>query len=89
MNLGPIQPPIQWVLGVKQLEFEADPSPLPSAEVKECLELYLHSPNTPSRYGALLKKAQGQLFLRYPIEYCIDKLSYFMFIHVLYINKPE
>jgi hypothetical protein len=34
--------------GVKRPEREADYSPPSSAEVKECLELYLHSPNTPS-----------------------------------------
>jgi hypothetical protein len=32
--LGPIQPPIQWVLGVKQPGCEADHSPQWSAEVK-------------------------------------------------------
>jgi hypothetical protein len=32
-----------------------------SAEVKECLKLYLHSSNTPSWRGAHFKKAQGQL----------------------------
>jgi hypothetical protein len=59
-NLGPIQPPIQWVpgalsLGVKRSERETDHSPPPSAEVKECMELYLYSPNTPSWRGAQLK----------------------------------
>jgi hypothetical protein len=49
--LGPTQPPLQWVrgalsLGVKRPEREADHSPPSSAEVKECVELYLHSPNT-------------------------------------------
>jgi hypothetical protein len=48
MALGPNQPPIQWVsgalsLGVKRLRREADHSPPSSAEVKECVELYLHS----------------------------------------------
>jgi hypothetical protein len=48
--LGPIQPPIQWVpgalsLGKKRPGCEADGSPQSSAEVKECVELYLHSPN--------------------------------------------
>jgi hypothetical protein len=33
---------------------EADHSPPSSAEVKECLELFLHSPNTPSWRGAQL-----------------------------------
>jgi hypothetical protein len=42
---------------------EADHSPPPSAEVKEWVELYLHSPNTPSWHGAQLGGAQGQLFL--------------------------
>jgi hypothetical protein len=51
--LGLTQPPIQWVpralsLGVKWPEREADHSHLSSAEVKECVELYLHSPNTSS-----------------------------------------
>jgi hypothetical protein len=38
--------------GVKRQEREADHSPPSSAEVKECVELYLHSPNTPSWRGA-------------------------------------
>jgi hypothetical protein len=47
--LGPSQPPIQWIpgalsLGVKRPGCEADSSPPPSAEVKERVELYLHSP---------------------------------------------
>jgi len=46
--LGPTQPPVQrvpWVLsvGVKLPGREADQSPPSSAEVKECVELYLHS----------------------------------------------
>jgi hypothetical protein len=50
MALGPTHPPIQWVagtlsLGLKQPEREADHSPPSSAKVKECVELYLHSPN--------------------------------------------
>jgi hypothetical protein len=49
--LGPTQPPIQWVtgapfLGIKRPGREVDRSPPSSAEVKECVELYLHSPNT-------------------------------------------
>jgi len=45
-GLGPTQPPIQWVLGalssgVKQLEHEADHTPLSSAKVKVwCLVKY-------------------------------------------------
>jgi hypothetical protein len=41
---------------------EADHSPSSSAEVKEWMELYLHSPNAPSWRGAQLGGAQGQLF---------------------------
>jgi hypothetical protein len=56
------QPPIQWVpgalfLGIKRLGREADHSPASSAEVKECVEIYLHSHNTPS-WHVQLKKAQ-------------------------------
>jgi hypothetical protein len=58
--LVPNQPPIQWVPGVLSLEVkrpgrEADHSPPSSAEVKKCVELYLHSPNTPPWRGAHLK----------------------------------
>jgi hypothetical protein len=44
-------------------EREADHSPPSSTEVKEWVELYLHSPNTPSWRGAQLGGAQGQLYL--------------------------
>jgi hypothetical protein len=58
--LGSTQPPIQWVagtlfLGVKRPGREADHSSLSSVEVKECVELYHHSPSTPSWRGAQLK----------------------------------
>jgi hypothetical protein len=60
MALGPTQPPIQWVrgalsLGVKQPGREADHLPPSSAEVKEWVELHLHSPSTTSWRGAQLK----------------------------------
>jgi hypothetical protein len=67
--LEPNQTPIQWVrgflsLGIKRPGSEADHSPPSSAEVKECVELYLHFSNTPSRRGAALKRrAQGQIYL--------------------------
>jgi hypothetical protein len=67
--VGSTQPPIRWVpgalpLGVKRPAVEADLLPPSSAEVKECMHLYLHSPNTPSRRGAQFKKeAEGQLYL--------------------------
>jgi hypothetical protein len=55
--LGPAKPPIQWVpralsLGVKRPGREANHSPPSSAGVKEWVELYIHSPNTPSWRGA-------------------------------------
>jgi hypothetical protein len=67
--LGPTQPPIQYVPGARSLwakwpEREADHSPPSSAGVKECVELYLHSPIR--LHGVVFskkKKAQGQLYL--------------------------
>jgi hypothetical protein len=58
----PTQPPIQWwpgtlSLAVKRPGREADHSPPTSAEVKECVELYFHSPNTSSWRGTQLKKS--------------------------------
>jgi hypothetical protein len=55
--LEPTQPPIQWVpgaisLGVKRPGREANRSS--SVAIKECVELYLHSPNTCSLRGAYL-----------------------------------
>jgi hypothetical protein len=65
--LGHTQPPIQWVPGtlssaVKQPGREADHSPPSSAEVKEWVELYLHSYNTPSWRGAQLKHRDNLTF---------------------------
>jgi hypothetical protein len=70
MALGPTEPPIQWVpvalsLGVKRPGREADHLPPSTAEVKECVELYLHSPNTPSWRGAQLKKHRDNFTLLY------------------------
>jgi hypothetical protein len=53
--------------GVKRPGREADHSPPSSAEVKECVELYLHSRNTPSWRDAQLKNSKGTfLHLRLP-----------------------
>jgi hypothetical protein len=46
---------------VKRPGREADHSPPSSAEVKECVELYLHSPIR--LHGVMLSKSQGQLYL--------------------------
>jgi hypothetical protein len=68
MALGPTQPPIQWVPGALSLVVtrpgrEADGSHPSSAEVNEWVELYLHSPNTPSWCGAQLKHRDSFTFL--------------------------
>jgi hypothetical protein len=60
----PTHPPIQWVPGalsvrVKRVGREADHSPPSSAEVKEYMELYLHSPYTPSWRGTQLKHREN------------------------------
>jgi hypothetical protein len=78
--LRPTQSLIQWVswaltLGVKLSGREADHSPLSSAEVKECVELYLHSPNTPSWRGAQLKKVQGWLYFYLPLTLSPNTLN--------------
>jgi len=67
-TLGPTQPPIHWVtgalsLGVKWLGREADHLPLSIAKVKECAELYLHSPIRLHGVVLSLKETQGQLYL--------------------------
>jgi hypothetical protein len=79
MALGPTQSPIQGVpgalsLGVKRPRRKADHSPAPSAEVKECMELYFHSPNMPSWRGAQLKHRDTFTFfyLYSPIRHMIN-----------------
>jgi hypothetical protein len=49
-------------LGVKWQGCEADRSPPSSAGVKEWVELYLHSPNTPSWHGAQLNHRDNFTF---------------------------
>jgi hypothetical protein len=46
-------------VGSKRPGRETDDSPPSSAEIKECVELYFHSSNTPSWRGDQLKKAEG------------------------------
>jgi hypothetical protein len=73
--MGPTQPPVQWVrgglyLGIKRPGREADHSPPSSAEVKQCVELYLYSPIR--LHVVVLSSAQGQLYLYlYRVFYCI------------------
>jgi hypothetical protein len=57
-----VQPPIPWVpgtlsLGLKLPGSEADHSLPSGAEVKKCMELHLHSPNTPLWRGAQSKRS--------------------------------
>jgi hypothetical protein len=68
-TLGPTQPPIQWVpealsLRIKQPEREADYSPSFNAEVKECVELNIHSSNTRPWRGAQLKHKNNLTFYK-------------------------
>jgi hypothetical protein len=70
MAMGPTQPPIQRVprtlsVVVKRPGREADHSPPPSAEVKEWVDLYLHSPNPLSWRGAQLKHRDNFTFSFY------------------------
>jgi hypothetical protein len=65
--LEPTHSPIQWVLGalslgVKRPGREAYHSPPSSAEVKECVELYLHFHNTPLWRGGQLKHRDNFTF---------------------------
>jgi hypothetical protein len=73
--LGPTQPPIQWVPGavileVKRLWRKADHSPPSSAEVKECVELYLHSQYT-FMTRCSVKENTGTLPLPYLLTYLL------------------
>jgi hypothetical protein len=57
----------EWVPGTLSLRVKrpgrvADHSSPSSAEVKECVELYFHSPNTPSWRGAQFKKKHRDNF---------------------------
>jgi hypothetical protein len=66
--VGPIQLPIQLVPGTLSLEVkrpmrEADHSPLSSVDVKEYVDLHLHSQNTPSWRGAVEKSTGTTLSL--------------------------
>jgi len=66
--LGPTNPPIQWVpgalsQGIKWLGREADHTHPSSAEVKECVEICIHSPNTSSWRGVQLKHREVRVCL--------------------------
>jgi hypothetical protein len=75
--LGPTQPPVKWVpgalsQGVKRPGCEAHHSHPSSAGDKECVELYLHSLNTPSWRDARLKHMENFTFF----TFTSSKLNY-------------
>jgi hypothetical protein len=55
---------------------EADYSPPSSAEVKELVELYLHSPNTPSWRGAQGEHRDNFTFYLYLYLYLASKTTF-------------
>jgi hypothetical protein len=70
--------------GVKRPGREADHSTPSSAEVKECVELYLHSQYAFMTWGSVKRKAQVQVYLYYHLQHlnhsrdlcnCITKRS--------------
>jgi hypothetical protein len=93
--LGPTELPIQWIpgalsLGVKRPGREADHSPPSSAEVKEWVELYLHSFNTPSWRGAQFEKTQGQLYLyRLPFTFTLNDSFLCVASFIKYVSYTE
>jgi hypothetical protein len=69
-------PPVQWVpedlsMGVKWSGRKANHSPPSSAEVKECVVLYLNSPNTPSWHRAQLKKHKDSFTFTFYVADCV------------------
>jgi hypothetical protein len=70
-------------LWLKRPGCEVDHSPPSGVEVKECVELYLHSHNTPSWRGAPLRKAQRRLYL----TTLTDELHYLPTYLPTYLNN--
>jgi hypothetical protein len=68
--------------GVKRPKREADHSPPSSAEVKECVDLYFHSPNTPSWRGAQFKKKSTGATLHYVYHRMFNSLQ------IMYRDRP-
>jgi hypothetical protein len=93
----PTQPPIQWVpgalsLGVKWPEREVYHLPPSSVEFKECMELYLHSPNTPSWRVAQLKKHRNNFTFTTVITPCLFRVRKYrlkFLLWMLFISNYE
>jgi hypothetical protein len=73
-------------MGVKRPGREPDHSPQSSAEIKERVELYLHSPNTPSWRGAQLKHRNNFTFTL-PVILIVTLLPAMKFIPECGIEK--
>jgi hypothetical protein len=61
------------------------------SQVKEWVELYLHSPNTPSWHGAQLGGAQGQLYF-YLTHLALSLLvvaEYYVFAFIILCRQPD
>jgi len=58
-------------MGVERPDREADHSPPSSEEVKQCVELYFHSPNTSLRGGAQLKHRNKFTFMHLYYGLCV------------------
>jgi hypothetical protein len=92
MAPGPTQPRIQWrvpgalSMGVKRTERETDHSSPYCAKVKECVELYIHSPNTSSWRGAPLKKYRQYYFL--PLQCSLPYIKEPESITLLFPSRP-
>jgi hypothetical protein len=77
-----------WNLGVKRPEREADHTPPSSAEVKECMELYLHSSYTSSWRGAWL--STGKTSALTIIYGCInDEVLHYINFPLLLLLNPS
>jgi hypothetical protein len=74
-------------LAVKRPGREAVHSPPSSAEIEECVELYLHSSHTPSRRGAQLKHRDNFTFTvstpSPPIQRYFRSLKFIIRLHLV------
>jgi hypothetical protein len=66
---------------------EADHSPPSSAEVKECVELYLHSPIRLPGVVLSLKIAQGQTYLYKSVQMVKNKIRFSVQRNVTYNDR--